>query len=82
MDDNVFPAYSSHRVKTKNYEFNETGDAIVRELDQSRITLRLVEDVDHDGDGDSKIIAKLTGPTISTLQRCLVSIKACNSDRG
>jgi Ca2+-dependent lipid-binding protein len=48
------------------------GDAIVRELDQSRITLRLVEDVDNDGDGDAKIIAKLTGPTISTLQRCLV----------
>jgi hypothetical protein len=23
MDDNVFPAYSSHKVKTKHYEFNE-----------------------------------------------------------
>ncbi|KIW09267.1 uncharacterized protein PV09_00189 [Verruconis gallopava] len=71
MDDYVFPAYSSHKVKTKHYEFNEVGDAIVRELDQSRITLRLIEDVDKEGKGDTQVIAKLTGPTISTLQRCL-----------
>jgi Ca2+-dependent lipid-binding protein len=25
MDDNVFPAYSSHKVKAKHYEFNESG---------------------------------------------------------
>jgi hypothetical protein len=49
------------------------GDAIIRELDQSRITLRLIEQVDHDGKGnDDHVIAKLTGPTLPTLQRCLV----------
>lgn len=24
MDDMVFPAYSTHKVKTKSYEFNES----------------------------------------------------------
>jgi Ca2+-dependent lipid-binding protein len=89
IDDMVFPAYSSHRVKSKHYEFNESksgdvlvsirtnkvtaGDVMVRELDQSRITLRLIEEVDKEGKGsDSHVIAKLTGPTITTLQRCLV----------
>ncbi|QDS70311.1 hypothetical protein FKW77_008263 [Venturia effusa] len=72
MDDMVFPAYSTHKVKTKSYEFNETGDAIVRELAESRITLRLVEQADKEGKGEeTHVLAKLTGPTLATLERCL-----------
>jgi Ca2+-dependent lipid-binding protein len=48
------------------------GDAMVRELDFSKITLRLIEHVDKKGDdGDDHVIAKLTGSTLDTLKRCL-----------
>lgn len=49
------------------------GDTVVRELDFSKITIRLMEHVDNKGDGDEEhVIAKLTGNTIETLRRCLV----------
>ena len=49
------------------------GEAFVRELDVSRITVRLIEKQDKKGDNDSEsTIAKLQGVTIDTLQRCLV----------
>ena len=47
---------------------------MVRELEFSKITLRLREKQDKKGEGgdDSAVIAKLQGPTLSTLQKCLV----------
>ncbi|KAF1810740.1 tricalbin [Eremomyces bilateralis CBS 781.70] len=72
MDDNVFPAYTSSKVKNRTHTFNETGDAMVRELESSQITLRLVEEVDKKGEGKgNNVVAKLSGPTIDTLRRCL-----------
>lgn len=72
MDDMVFPSYISARAKSKSHQFGETGDAMVRELDVSKITLRLVEKSDNKGEGDDDhVIAKLTGPTLQTLQQCL-----------
>ena len=50
MDDHSFPSYTTSKVRQKHHVFGETGDAFVRELDFSRITLRLVEKVDKDGD--------------------------------
>ena len=51
------------------------GDAFVRELDVSKITLRLREKLDKKGDQDSdNVIAKLQGDTIDVLQRCLVRL--------
>lgn len=48
------------------------GDTMVRELDFSKITLRIIEHLNKDGDGDEDhVIAKLTGNTIDTLRRCL-----------
>lgn len=45
----------------------------MRELDFSRITLRLKEKQDKKGDDDAEdVVAKLTGSTLDTLQRCLV----------
>jgi Ca2+-dependent lipid-binding protein len=45
---------------------------MVRELDFSKITLRIIEHIDKDGDGDDDhVIAKLTGNTVDTLRRCL-----------
>ena len=72
MDDMLYPAYSTAKVKSSNYNFNETGDAMVRELDLSRITLRLVSEVDKKGEDDQDDIkAKISGPTLDTLKRCL-----------
>ncbi|PNS15635.1 hypothetical protein CAC42_4087 [Sphaceloma murrayae] len=72
MDDNLFPAYSSAKTRSKQYSFNETGDCMVRELDLSKITLRLVEEVDKKGEGDTDYIkAKLTGDTLTVLRQAL-----------
>lgn len=52
---------------------------MVRELDFSKITLRLIEHVDKKGDGDDDhVIAKLTGNTLDTLRRCLVGSSPSN----
>lgn len=72
MDDNLFPAYSTAKARSANYTFNETGDAMIRELDLSRMTLRLVSQIDNKGEGDDdEIKAKVQGPTLDTLKRAL-----------
>lgn len=73
IDDMMYPSYST-RIKTKRISLNETGDAMVRELDMSRMTLRLMEKVDKKGEGnEDHVYAKLTGPTIDVLRQGLVS---------
>ena len=48
------------------------GDAFVRELDVSKLTLRLVRKPDKKGEGEeTHSIAKLSGLTLQTLQQCL-----------
>ena len=72
MDDMVFPSYTSSRARQRSHKFGETGDAFVRELEMSQITLRLTEKTDKKGEGDQDhVIAKLKGSTLTTLQRCL-----------
>lgn len=45
---------------------------MVRELDFSKITLRIIEHIDKKGENDEDhVIAKLTGSTLDTLRRCL-----------
>lgn len=54
---------------------------MVRELDLSKITLRLVEEVDKKGEGDTEHIkAKLTGDTLSVLRQALVSPFGLNAE--
>ncbi|KAF2197837.1 tricalbin [Delitschia confertaspora ATCC 74209] len=72
MDDMAFSSYSSSKIKSKTMTFNEVGDTMVRELEFSKITLRLIEHIDKKGEGDEDhVIAKLTGNTLDTLRRCL-----------
>lgn len=72
MDDMLYPAYSTGKIKQAHYTFNEIGDAMVRELDLSRMTLRLVTEQDKKGEDDEEDIkAKIVGPTLDTLKRCL-----------
>ncbi|PGH12434.1 hypothetical protein AJ79_04270 [Helicocarpus griseus UAMH5409] len=72
MDDHVFPSYTSPRTKSKEAVFGDVGDAFVRELEVSKITLRLVEKTDTTGEEEGEhALAKLSGPTLPTLQQCL-----------
>ncbi|KAF2723558.1 tricalbin [Polychaeton citri CBS 116435] len=72
IDDFLFPAWSSAKTKSRSHTFNETGDVMIRELDLSRITLRLVEEVDRKGDDkEEHVKAKLSGSTLDTLRKCL-----------
>lgn len=72
MDDHLFPAYTSAKTRTRHHVFNETSDAVIRELDLSQITLRLVSEIDTEGkDGDKHMEAKLTGNMLDVLKRAL-----------
>lgn len=68
MDDHLFPSYRSSKIKQKVFKLEDIGDAFVRELEFSKVTLRLRKD-DHDE--DDKDISKLTGNTIDTLKQAL-----------
>lgn len=72
MDDYIFPSYSTGKARQRHHTFGETGDAMIRELEFSRITLRLVEKIDKEGDdGEDHVVAKLQGQTLQTLAHCL-----------
>lgn len=72
MDDHIFPSYSTGRVRTAQHTFGETGDAFIRELEFSQITLRVVEKADKEGDdGEQHVIARLKGETLRVLQQGL-----------
>ncbi|CAL5869238.1 uncharacterized protein PFLUO_LOCUS3466 [Penicillium psychrofluorescens] len=71
MDDYMFPAYISPKIRSENAKFEDIGDAFVRELEFSKITLRLVRKDDTKESNDEHTVAKLTGDTLSTLQRIL-----------
>lgn len=74
MDDMVFPSYSSSRIRSRKSTIDEIGDCFVRELDFSKITLRVREKGKIKGDEkeSSDVVAKLTGDTLVTLKQCLV----------
>jgi len=72
VDDNAFPSYISSKARQRTHHFGETGDAFVREIEMSRIALRVTEKTDASGKKeDEHTIAKLTGSTLTTLQQCL-----------
>ena len=79
MDDMLFPSYSSSAIRSRKTILDEIGDCFVRELDFSKITIRLREKGDSKGDEKKdSTIAKLTGNTLDTLKQCLVSdISGC-----
>jgi Ca2+-dependent lipid-binding protein len=72
MDDHLFPVYTSAKTRSRHHVFNETSDTMIRELDLSQITLRLVSEIDTEGkDGEKHVEAKLTGNMIEVLKRGL-----------
>lgn len=77
VDDLVFPSFTSSRIKSKKSTLDEIGDCFVRELDFSKITLRIREKGEHKGDDkEDHIVAKLTGNTLETLKQCLVRVSS------
>ncbi|MCJ1309428.1 hypothetical protein MMC25_003087 [Agyrium rufum] len=72
MDDMAFPSYVSTKAASRQAQFGETGDAFIKEIDVSRIRLRLAEKEDKKGEGESEhVLAKLEGDTLPLLRRCL-----------
>jgi Ca2+-dependent lipid-binding protein len=69
----AFPSYSSSTVRSRKTILDEIGDCFVRELDFSKITLRLREKGDKSDEKKDHTIGKLTGNTLDTLKQCLVS---------
>lgn len=69
MDDFLFPAFMSSKIRIRKGKLDEIGDAFVRELEFSRITLRLVEH--HKNKDYGELIAELKGNTLSLLKQCL-----------
>ncbi|KAL2874019.1 Tricalbin-2 [Colletotrichum sp. CLE4] len=74
VDDMAFPSYTSSAAKHKKHAFDEIGDCFIRELDFSRLTLKVREKGDKvegsDKDKDHTM-AKLQGNTLDTLKQCL-----------
>lgn len=79
VDDMVYPSYASSTVRSRRTNIDEIGDCFVRELDFSKLTIRLRDPGDKKAStaaGDEKshrYVAKLTGNTVDTLKQCLVS---------
>lgn len=74
MDDYMFPAYTSPKIHSNTVKSSDIGEAFVRELEFSKITLRLVNKNDPKDSSEEHTVAKLTGDTLSTLQRILVGL--------
>ncbi|KAH8602678.1 C2 domain-containing protein [Bisporella sp. PMI_857] len=71
MDDMAFPSYSSSLIRTKKSKLDEIGDCFVRELDFSKITLRIREKGEKLDDKKVETVARLSGNTLDTLKQCL-----------
>jgi Ca2+-dependent lipid-binding protein len=75
IDDYTFPTYISPKIHSKTLNSSDIGEAFVRELEFSKMTLRLVHKNDHHESNDEHTVAKLTGNTLTTLQHILYEPK-------
>ncbi|KAH6671447.1 C2 domain-containing protein [Halenospora varia] len=71
MDDMAFASYTSSTIRKKTTTLDEIGDCFVRELDFSKITLRIRDKDAKKHEDKDYTIAKLTGNTLDTLKQCL-----------
>ncbi|KAK6843007.1 C2 domain-containing protein [Apiospora arundinis] len=73
VDDMLFPSYVSGSAKHKSHKFDEIGDCFIRELDFSRLTLKVREKREKPGEerDEDHTIARLAGNTLDTLKQCL-----------
>ncbi|KAK3328855.1 C2 domain-containing protein [Apodospora peruviana] len=72
VDDMAFASYTSSPAKHKSYKFDEIGDCFVRELDWSKLTIKVCERSEKQEENHRQhTLARLTGGTLDTLQQCL-----------
>ncbi|KAI5927713.1 tricalbin-1 [Camillea tinctor] len=73
VDDMLYPSYISGTAKSKVFKFDEIGDCFIRELEFSRLTLKLREKREKPGEerDEDHTVARLTGNTFDTLKQCL-----------
>lgn len=71
VDDMAFPSYSSSTIRSKKMTLDEIGDCFVRELDFSKITIRIREKQSKGDEKKDATIARLSGETLATLKQCL-----------
>lgn len=73
VDDMAYPSYVSSAAKKKQHHFDEIGDCFIRELEFSKLTIKVRDKDSRPGDDDKdKTLARLTGNTLDTLKQCLV----------
>ncbi|KAK3341178.1 C2 domain-containing protein [Lasiosphaeria hispida] len=72
VDDMAFPSYTSSTSKSRSHKFDEIGDCFIRELEFSKLTIKVCERSDkQDEAGKQHTLARLTGATLDTLKQCL-----------
>ncbi|KAI1093498.1 tricalbin [Rostrohypoxylon terebratum] len=73
VDDMLYPSYISGTAKNKVFKFDEIGDCFIRELDFSRLTLKVREKREKPGEerDEDHTVARLAGNTLDTLKQCL-----------
>ncbi|KAI1431692.1 C2 domain-containing protein [Xylaria sp. CBS 124048] len=73
VDDMLYPSYVSGTAKSKSFKFDEIGDCFIRELEFSRLTLKLREKREQPGEerDEDHTVARLSGNTLETLKQCL-----------
>lgn len=71
FDDHLFPAYTSSKAHNRHMKWNETGEGFIRELDVSRIVVRISKEASS-GEEDL-IIADSVEETFAALRRTFVS---------
>ncbi|KAH8890839.1 tricalbin [Thozetella sp. PMI_491] len=72
VDDMAYPSYVSSTARSRVHQFDEIGDCFIRELDFSKLTIKVAERSDKQEEGNKHhTLAKLTGNTLDTLKQCL-----------
>ncbi|KAI1338633.1 C2 domain-containing protein [Xylariaceae sp. FL0016] len=73
VDDMLYPSYVSGTAKKRSFTFDEIGDCFIREMDFSRLTLKVREKREKPGEerDEDHTVARLTGNTLDTLKQCL-----------
>ncbi|KAK4097527.1 tricalbin [Parathielavia hyrcaniae] len=72
VDDMAFPSYVSSTAKSRHHKFDEIGDCFIRELEFSKLTIKVSERTDkQEEDSKQHTLARLSGNTLDTLKQCL-----------
>nr|CDP22608.1 Putative tricalbin [Podospora anserina S mat+] len=71
VDDMAFPSYTSSVAKKSKTTFDEIGDCFIRELEFSKLTIKVSEKTDSKEGKKERVLARLTGNTLDTLKQCL-----------